>query len=172
MPMHTKALALCAAMALCSGPPLAFGQAAADMTDPQVFAERAASSNMFEIESSQLALERATKRPVQEFAQHMIEDHTLAGDKMKAAAEADGVTPPAAMAEKEQAQLAELEAAEGEAFDEAYVAAQVAAHDEAVALFETFSEQGDGALRDFAAETLPTLQQHQTAAHGLGGTAQ
>ena len=53
---------------------------------------------------------------------------------MKAAAQADGVTPPAAMAEKEQALLDKLQSAEGEAFDQAYLTAQVASHDEAVAV--------------------------------------
>ena len=66
------------------------------------------------------------------------------------------------MAEKEQGQLEQLQSVEGEAFDRAYLTAQVAAHDEAVALFDVFSTQGqDSALRAFAAETLPTLQEHQ-----------
>ena len=101
----------------------------------------------------------------------MIEDHTLAGENMKAAAEADGITPPAAMMEKEQSKLEELQSAEGDAFDQAYLTAQTAAHDEAVALFETFSTEGqESALRKFAAETLPTLQAHQTAVHELTGS--
>ena len=75
------------------------------------------------------------------------------------------------MAEKEQAQLEQLQSAEGEAFDQAYLTAQVAAHDEAVALFETFSTEGEeSALRAFAAETLPTLQEHQAAVHELAGS--
>ena len=141
------------------------------MTSPQAFAEIAASSNMFEIESSQLALERATNDDVRAFAQHMIDDHTAAGEKMKAAAQADGTTLPAVLAEKEQAQLEKLRSVEGEAFDQAYLTAQVAAHDEAVALFDTFSTEGqESALRQFAAETLPTLEEHQTAVHELAGS--
>jgi putative membrane protein len=167
--MDTKALTLCAALALCSSPAIAVAQAAP--TDPQTFAEVAASSNMFEIESSQLALEQATEQNVRAFAEHMIEDHTAAGEKMEAAAEKDGITPPATMAEKEQSQLEQLQSAEGDAFDQAYVAAQVAAHDEAVALFDTFSLQGqESALREFAAETLPTLQEHQATVHELAGS--
>ena len=169
--MKHQTLALCAVLALCSGPPLAFAQAAPSVTEPKAFAEIAASSNMFEIESSQLALERASEENVRAFAEHMIEDHTAAGEKMEAAAEKDGLTPPATMAEKEQAQFDQLQSAEGEAFNQAYLAAQVAAHDEAVALFETFStESEESALREFAAETLPTLQEHQTAVHELDGS--
>ena len=101
----------------------------------------------------------------------MIEDHTAAGEKMKAAAAKDGVTPPATMAEKEQAQLQELQSAEEEAFDQAYLTAQVAAHDEAVALFDAFSTEGEeSALRAFAAETLPTLEKHKATVHELAGS--
>jgi putative membrane protein len=171
MHVNIKSMTLCAVLALSFGSPSAFAQTAPKVTEPQAFADLAASSNMFEVESSQLALERATSDDVKAFAEHMIEDHTAAGEKMKAAAANDGVTPPAAMAEKEQAQLKQLQAAEGDAFDPAYVAAQTTAHDEAVALFEEFSTQGeDSALRGFAGETLPTLQEHQAMVRKLGGT--
>ena len=167
--MHTRTLALCAALGLCLSPAVAIGQTAT--SDPQAFAEAAASSNMFEIESSELALERATNDDVRAFAEQMVADHTLAGENMKVAAEADGIEPPAAMMAKEQAKLEELQSSEGEAFDEAYLAAQTGAHEEAVALFEAFSTQEEeSALRDFAAETLPTLQTHQTGVHGLSGS--
>jgi putative membrane protein len=163
--MHTKSLAFCAIL-LCSGLPAG----AQSVTDPAAFAEAAASSNMFEIESSELALDKATKDDVKQFAQHMIDDHTAAGEKMKAAAESDGVTPPTAMADKEQAALDKLQSTDEAAFDEAYLTAQVAAHDEAVALFTSFSENGqESALRAFAAETLPTLEEHQSTVHALAG---
>jgi putative membrane protein len=167
--MNVRTLTLCAAVALSSAWP-AGGQTVA-VTEPAAFAEVAASSNMFEIESSQLALERTSNDEVKAFAEHMIEDHTAAGEKMKAAAAKDGVTPPATMAEKEQAQLQELQSAEEEAFDQAYLTAQVAAHDEAVALFDAFSTEGEeSALRAFAAETLPTLEEHKATAHELAGS--
>jgi putative membrane protein len=138
------------------------------VTDPKTFAETAASSNMFEIESSQLALQQSVSGDVQQFAQHMIDDHTAAGEKMAAAAQQDGITPPTSMMERHQAQLEGLQSAGSDTFEQAYVSAQVAAHDEAVQLFEAFSENGDeSALRSFATETLPTLQEHQTEAHDL-----
>lgn len=164
--MQTRSLALAAIM-LCAGSPFASAQS---VTDPAAFAEKAASANMFEIESSELALDQATNDDVKAFAQHMIDDHTAAGEKMKAAAQTDGVTPPAAMAAKEQAELEKLQGAAGGDFDAAYLTAQVAAHDEAVALFESFSQGGqESALKSFAAETLPTLEEHQSAVHALAG---
>ncbi|MFO1143717.1 MAG: DUF4142 domain-containing protein [Amaricoccus sp.] len=139
--------------------------------EPQAFADTAASSNMFEIRSSQLALERTENADVRAFAQKMVDDHTAAGEKMKAAAKSDGVTPADGMAQQDQAKYDQLAADQGSDFDHAYLAAQVAAHDDAVALFQAFARQDDGtALTGFAAETLPTLQQHQSAVHALDGS--
>jgi len=47
------------------------------------------------------------------FAQRMIDDHTAAGEKMKAAAESDSVAPPDAMAQGDQAKYDQLAAAQG-----------------------------------------------------------
>jgi putative membrane protein len=113
-------------------------------------------------------LQQPVSDEVQQFAQHMIDDHTAAGEKMKAAAQQDGISPPDGLVEKHQAQLQELQSAGADAFEQAYVSAQVMAHDEAVVLFEAVSENGEeSALRSFAAETLPTLQEHQTEANAL-----
>ena len=49
----------------------------------------------------------------------------------------------------------------GAEFDRAYHAAQLTAHNEAVALFERASKNLDNAeLKNFATETLPTLKDH------------
>jgi putative membrane protein len=136
------------------------------VNDPAEFATMAASSNMFEIESSRLALERSQASEIQSFAQQMIDDHTAAGEKMKQAAQEAGVEVPTTMADAEQEQLEELQ--QSETFDEDYLDAQVDAHDKAVDLFEGFSENAeDGPLRSFAQETLPTLQEHQTRVNEL-----
>lgn len=136
--------------------------APAEVTDPQQFADLASSSNMFEIESSRVALEKSTSEEVRAFAQHMIDDHSKAGEEMTAAAQADGITPATTLQPHHQGQLEQLTGLEAEAFDQAYTAAQIAAHDEAVALFQGFASNGeDSALKAFAAKTLPTLQQHR-----------
>lgn len=71
----------------------------------------------------------------------MIADHTAAAEKMAAASQADGVAVPVGMTEAQQAEVATLSALKGPDFDAAYVQAQVAAHDEAVTLFETFAQE-------------------------------
>jgi len=163
--MKLKLQALCAVVALCSGAPAVLAQA---VTDPQTFATTAASSNMFEIQSSELALKQPVRSDVKAFAEQMIKDHTAAGEKMKAAAQKDGVAVPTEMAAKEQTQLKQLQAASGDAFEAAYVTVQTGAHEDAVALFQSFSENGkQSALRTFATATLPTLEMHLAEAKKL-----
>src|SRR6476646_1419653 len=82
--------------------------------DPRAFAEKAASSNLFEIQSSQFALEQPISAEVKAFAEQMIKDHTLAGEKMQAAAQKDSITPPAGMSTNDEAQLKKLQAVDGE----------------------------------------------------------
>jgi predicted outer membrane protein/sporulation protein YlmC with PRC-barrel domain len=131
---------------------------------PQQFAERAAVSNRFEIEASNVAAERAQAAEVKDFAQRMVEDHTQAGENLQQAVqEADAeITLPDALDQRHQEMLDRLQAAEGADFDRQYVEMQVQAHDQAVQLFSSFAETGEGAgLQQFATDTLPTLEEHQ-----------
>jgi putative membrane protein len=69
--------------------------------------------------------------------------------------------PPVALDPAHQAQLDALARTSDAGFDAAYIAAQKAAHVEAIGLFRTYSESGPaGALKAFAAATLPVLQKH------------
>lgn len=141
------------------------------MTTPQAFAERAASSNQFEIQSSQLALERSQSQDVIAFAERMIADHQAAGEKMLVAASSEGLIPTAQLMPDHQAQLDNLAGSAAEDFDGAYLGAQLAAHNEAVMLFEGYANQGaEGPLKSFAAETLPTLQSHMEEVKPLAQT--
>jgi putative membrane protein len=65
----------------------------ATMKDP-IFLLNAASSNMLEIQSGQLAAQRATNPEVKSFAQMMVSHHTQATNKLKNVARPLGVTMP------------------------------------------------------------------------------
>lgn len=140
---------------------LSFGSAALAQ-EMEAFAATAGAANMFEIDSSRLAMDISQNDAVRAFAAQMIADHTAAGEEMATAAEADGVMVPPAMTAEKTAQIETLRDMDPAGFDAAYVEAQVAAHDEAVALFQSFAAEAQpSALRDFATATLPTLLQHQ-----------
>ena len=62
----------------------------------------------------------------------------------------------------------QLNSLNGAEFDDEYNSMQVAAHKDAVSLFERYAKNGDHAgLKAFAAKTLPHLQQHLKMAQEL-----
>ncbi|RWO03810.1 MAG: DUF4142 domain-containing protein [Mesorhizobium sp.] len=113
------------------------------------------------IRSSELAMQKSQTAAIQEFAQMMINDHTKASKDLMAAAQKDGVTVPAEMTKKHASKVEALKTADNEAFDEAYIDAQVAAHREALPLMSSYAESGDAAaLKAHAQKTAPIVQRH------------
>jgi putative membrane protein len=134
----------------------------AAVTDPQEFTTKAAASGDFEIQSSQLALNKSQNADIKAFAQMMVDDHTKAAQELAAAAAAQGgVTLPSAPDAAAATKLQQLQAASDADFDKLYVQMQTEGHVDAVALFSGYAQNGPaGALKDFASKTLPTLQHH------------
>lgn len=154
------------ATALAAAPAMA--QTTAPATNPPAagqnvnaaeFVSKAANSDMFEIQSSQLALTKTQDSRIRDFAQHMVQDHTAASDKLKAAAQ--GQTIPTTLDQEHTQMLQQLQQASGNDFNRSYVQMQISGHQKAVSLFETYAQNGDNAqLKQFAQQTVPTLQQH------------
>lgn len=137
-----------------------------------VFVQKATIAGMFEVQSSQLALTKATNADLKAFAQTMITDHSQAGAELKTLVDGGSVPGvsrvPDALDSAHQAKLSELENAEGATFDTKYRAMQVDAHQDAVDLFQDESEHSkNAALKDWAGKTLPTLQQHKAHIDGI-----
>ncbi|MBL0402755.1 DUF4142 domain-containing protein [Microvirga aerilata] len=139
------------------------------VTSAAVFVPTATSSNLLEIESSRLALQRARNPEVRRFARQMIRDHNLATRRMAAVVRRSGLPmPPPALIPRHQAMLATVQAAPD--FDSAYMSAQVMSHQESIALFSSYASNGDvQPLADFAGATLPNLQMHLEHAQSIGG---
>lgn len=133
------------------------------------FATQAAVSGMFEIQSSELALERgdaATKA----FAQQMITAHRKASEELKGlvASANINVTLPATLDSAHQETMDDLRKLQGAEFNEEYIDEQVDAHEDAISLFERYAEGGDNAaLKAWAAKTLPELKHHLDMAKKL-----
>jgi putative membrane protein len=100
----------------------------------------------------------------------IIADHTLLAGQMAAAGKAAGVlpAPPEALMPTDQAKIDQLRATPATAFDVSYRDMQVAAHQQAISLFQTYAAQGDNPiLRAMAARTIPMLEKHLAAAQAL-----
>ncbi|KAF5881343.1 DUF4142 domain-containing protein [Rhizobium sp. PEPV16] len=133
------------------------------------FVQEAATSDMFEIESSKLALERgdsATKT----FAQQMVTDHEKTSSELKALISAGKVKAqlPSAMTSAQQDMLDKLKGLQGDDFIKQYHSDQESAHEDAVDLFKRYGEGGDNAeLKAWAASTRPALEHHLQMAEDL-----
>ena len=130
--------------------------------DKATWVKTVASANMFEIESSKLALEKSSSPDLKGFAQQMVDDHTKAGEKLgEVLKKQGGMEPPEELAPKHAAAIELLKKAEGKDFDAAYISLQHGAHMEAVSIFATYAAKPDDpALGAFAKQTLPTLEKH------------
>lgn len=127
----------------------------------QKFAEKAAISDLFEIQAGQLATEKAKNADVKTLGKQMVEDHGKTSGEMKTLAQAKKMTLPTKLDAEHQQKLETLRGLSGDAFDSAYVQGQLDAHRTAVALFDAQIKQGqDAELKTFAQKTLPALQQH------------
>ena len=145
------------------------GVAVAADTTPTSFTTEAATAGMAEVTLSRLAMEKTTNPTIKKFAEMMLKDHSEAGAKLKAVAEADKIAVPTAPTPEQQAVAKELGEKSGPAFDAAYAAQMVKDHEKAVALFGAASDDADMTqnLRIFAAKTLPTLEHHLDEAKKL-----
>src|SRR5215210_6116902 len=177
--MKANTLAILALTALL--PTLAFAQtqpaqptapaqpsAQTQTAQPAEFVTKAASSSLFEIQSSQSALQQSQNNQVRDFAQRMIQDHIKASDQLKAAAQ--GQTVPTTPDAEHAQMLQQLNGASGGDFDRRYVQLQLTGHQEAVALFDQYAQNGDNPqLKQFAQQALPDLREHLQMAQQLRG---
>lgn len=135
-----------------------------NMQDP-VFLLTAGSSNLLEIQTAQLALQKSTSPEVKKFAQMMLDHHTKATQELKTVATPLSVTLPEAMMPIHQAMADKLKDASGKKFDEAYMDAMETAHQMDIAMFETKSRTAaNPTVKAFATKTLPMLRSHSAMA--------
>jgi putative membrane protein len=153
----------------------AFGQTASTMSSGTApigdgaFVKKATVSDMYEIGAGHIAETKATSADVKTFASRMITDHTKSSDALKAILSKKGhtVAPPPLDA-KHKAMLNKLRGASAQDFDSLYAQQQIQAHQEAVMLFTSEQQSGtDPDIKNFAAQTLPVIQQHLSMAQQL-----
>jgi putative membrane protein len=127
------------------------------------FITEAATSDMFEIESSKLAVERSQDAATKTFAQQMITDHTKTSDELKALVSGGKVkaTIPTAMSSSQQSMMDDLKKLDGDEFTKQYHSDQEDVHEDAVDLFKRYGDEGENAdLKAWAAKTRPALEHH------------
>ena len=129
-----------------------------------------AQGGMTEVEAGKLAQTKATSPGVKEFAEMMVKDHSAANEKVKSVAAARNLTLPKTPSEAQQDTIKTLHAKDGAQFDQAYLAAQVKAHEETIAMLKSEIASGqDAETKSLARELLPTVEKHLKEAYRLAG---
>jgi putative membrane protein len=140
------------------------GVISAEMTTTtEGFTKAAAISDMYEIESSKLALTRSKSERVKNFAQMMIDAHTMTSNELKSIMTTHkiAVAQPTGMDDRRMGLMENLTGASDADFDGRYLNQQSNAHQEALILFRGYADGGDHAqIKAFAAKTAPAIQHH------------
>jgi putative membrane protein len=134
------------------------------------FVTRAALSDMYEIESSRLALERSQSAGIKAYAQRMIDEHTRMSNEMKATTVQAGLEarPPTVLDEERLTLIRELRESSPADFDAKYLDQQTESHENARNLFRDFSNNGDNdQLKQLAARGLPMIENHLQTVQAL-----
>jgi putative membrane protein len=127
----------------------------------RAFVMKAAQGGLAEVQLGQLATQKASSDEVKQFGQRMVDDHSKANDQLKQLATQKGIAIPDQLSSKDAATKARLEKLSGEQFDRAYMHDMVTDHTKDVSEFRTESKTAkDADVKNFASQTLPTLQEH------------
>jgi putative membrane protein len=129
--------------------------------DDATFVRMAAIDGMTEVALGKIVAAQAKSDDVKKFAEKMVKDHTKADEQLKTAAKSAGLALPDAPDEKHQKHIDKFKNYKGTDFDTDYIKFMVDDHTKAVALFTRASKEAKNpAIKDFATQTLPVVQQH------------
>lgn len=133
------------------------------------FVERAALSNLTEIDFGTLAASKGNSQMVRDFGQHMVDEHTLAQNELKALAnnydDIDWPGEPDPQHKQIKEQLVNLT---GESFDSLYMVSQVADHEMTLSIFQSEIDGGkEQSVKDYANKYHPHIQEHLEKADSI-----
>jgi putative membrane protein len=133
------------------------------------FMDKAASSGQFEVAAAKLAETKSSDPAITAFAKRMVNDHTKADGQLRDIAQRKNVNLPTALDPKDQQLLQKLnQASQGRDFDTLYVKDMLKTHKKAVQMFKKAAAHcKDPEVKAYAANTLPTLEDHLRMAESL-----
>lgn len=130
-------------------------------TDAAGFVAALGASDLYEIQSSALARDKAASADLRSFAQRLEREHRQSSAQLKSAAAAAGITAEPALDADKQALLDALKAASGTEFDRLYLDQQRLAHQTTLMLLQNYANAGDNeGLKDFADKARSMVEVH------------
>jgi putative membrane protein len=134
------------------------------------FVQKAAMSDMYEVQAGKLAAEKGQSDAVKQFAQQMVDAHTKTTEELTGIVKSKNIKVdlPSALDSTHQKSIDDLNSASAQDFDKTYANQQVDAHQEAVHLFKKYAAKGDDAdVKQWVEKTLPTIEHHLDEAKKL-----
>ena len=134
------------------------------------FINAAGPSDAFEVQTSQVALERSRRADVRAYAQMMIDHHTASTGALTQLAGAKGATLSQGLDPTQERLLADARSARSSGFDRTYLAGQVQGHTATIMAYnDEIGSGGDADTKAMAQRDLPMIQQHLQEARRLQG---
>ncbi len=136
------------------------------------FVQKAASGDKMEITLGEMAVRQASSPEVRNFGQRLVTDHNLASDQLIAIADKNNISVPQDMDRMDNSMVKHLSVLQGQDFDRAYMKHMVEGHKNDIEMFQRQAREGKNPdLKNYARQTLPTLQEHlklaETISDGL-----
>jgi putative membrane protein len=133
------------------------------------FVTKAGASDLYEIQSSQIAMRRAHDPRVRAMAAMLVRDHRRTTAEVAAAARAAGLRPrPPRLDARQRAMINQLNRTAARNFDRVYLSQQIPAHQEALGMIRSYARTGGVAsLRRAAAGAVPIVEHHLMEARRL-----
>jgi len=132
------------------------------------FLREAAQGSAAEVALGRMAQEKGSSDAVKEFGKRMVDDHSKAGEELRLVAQMAKLDVRSDMPKKAKKAQDKLSKLSGADFDRACAKMMVSDYKEDIKAFEREAHSGAvPAVKDFAAKTLPTLQEHLKLAQQL-----
>jgi putative membrane protein len=136
--------------------------------DDQKFAKDAALGALAEVELGKLAVQKASRDDIKQFARRIIGDQAQANDLLMQVARKVDITMPGELDSKHRSRVDKLSKLSGEDFDRAYMQDQLKDRQAQIRDFRAESQAGaDPTLKAFASYMLPRLQEDLKLAKSL-----
>lgn len=139
--------------------------------DDRNFIMEAAQGGMMEVQMGKLAQQNGQSDAVKQFGKRLEDDHSKANQELIGIAQKLGVTPPAQLDKKHQGKVDKMSKVKAQDFDRQFAKAMVDDHQHDVKAFRKQADKGKNAeLKQFASQTVPTLEEHLKMARDLEGS--
>lgn len=140
------------------------GNGSARLSD-QLFLRQSAQMALMEIAAGELALAQSEKAAIQEFAQHLINDHTEQLAQAQLLADELGVNLPDTLSARDQRELDRLASLSGDEFNRAWTRLMITSHSRAFSLHERAADRArHESVRAYARGQLVPLATHLATA--------